>query len=749
MPTRLGIAALTLLALQGAQATPRLAADIRWTAYGVPHIRAADERGLGFGIGYAYAWDNACLLLEEALTARGERSRYFGGQGQTSAQVSNLASDLFYTWLNRADALAAFDQAQPSVISDRLEGYVAGFNRYLNEAPGALSCAGQPWVRPLQRADLLSLARRLLVEGGLGQFIDAVAGAAPPGEAAAGVTMASASVAARAERLRLERGSNAVAVGDQRAAGARSLLLANPHFPWSGAMRFYQLHLTIPGQLDVMGAALPGLPLVNIGFNQHLAWTHTVDTSSHFTLYRLALDPARPDHYLVDGRSVALRREPVSVSVKGEDGQVRSLLHTLYVSEYGPLLNWPGRLGWTGTQAWAIRDANLENTRVLGQWDAINRADSTATLQRVVSAQQGIPWVNTLAADDNGRVLYLNRSVVPNLSDEQLRRCGLPQLIAQGLPGLRGDLAACAWRQDPRAAQPGIVPAEQLPALARRDLVQNSNDSAWLTQPAQPLEGYSPLVSRSGGPLGARARFALGQLEAARSIDADALRNLVTGNRVASADWVLPDLLAFCAQQGSAAEAGVKDACAELAAWDRTANLSAGPGLQVFAGFMARFADNASLWRYPFDPADPLHTPRGIDLANPASAQLLRQWLAQSLGERIDAPWGQIQVSGQGADAIPVPGADGHLGVYNAIQSVPEGSRRQVISGSSYLQLVRFTAQGPEASGLLAFSQASEPASPQHQDQTRLFSAGHWPALPFTERQIADDPALRQLHIEQ
>jgi acyl-homoserine-lactone acylase len=45
--------------------------------------------------------------------------------------------------------------------------------------------------------------------------------------------------------------------------GARPLvqwsrLLANPHFPWVGGMRFYEMHLTIPGQLDVMGAALPG-----------------------------------------------------------------------------------------------------------------------------------------------------------------------------------------------------------------------------------------------------------------------------------------------------------------------------------------------------------------------------------------------------------------------------------------------------------------------------------------------------------
>jgi acyl-homoserine-lactone acylase len=100
----------------------------------------------------------------------------------------------------------------------------------------------------------------------------------------------------RRERLRFDKGSNAVAVGRQRSQDGKGMLLANPHFPWFGGLRFYQMHLTIPGQLDVMGSALPGLPVINIGFNRHLAWTHTVDTSSHFTLYRLQLDPQNPLH---------------------------------------------------------------------------------------------------------------------------------------------------------------------------------------------------------------------------------------------------------------------------------------------------------------------------------------------------------------------------------------------------------------------------------------------------------------------
>ncbi|MNE78873.1 Acyl-homoserine lactone acylase PvdQ precursor [compost metagenome] len=121
--------------------------------------------------------------------------------------------------------------------------------------------------------DLVKLTRRLLVEGGVGQFAEALAGATPPKS----VTQASNDHAAfqvattRMQRFALDRGSNAVAVGSDSSFNGRGMLLANPHFPWVGGMRFYLMHLTIPGKLDVMGAALPGLPVINIGFNRHLA----------------------------------------------------------------------------------------------------------------------------------------------------------------------------------------------------------------------------------------------------------------------------------------------------------------------------------------------------------------------------------------------------------------------------------------------------------------------------------------------
>ncbi|MBT9304018.1 bifunctional acylase PvdQ [Pseudomonas sp. TAE6080] len=722
-----------------------MSADIRRTAFGIPHIRASDERGLGYGIGYAYAQDNLCLLANEVVTVNGQRARYFGAEQATLEERNNLTSDVFFTWLNTPRAVAAFWKAQTPQVQQRLEGYVAGYNRYLQErgATGRpMQCQGA-WVRPINTADLVKLTRRLLVEGGVGQFAEALAGAAPPQPGVAVQDRARAFDIAtlNQQRFTLDRGSNAVAVGGERSFNGRGMLLANPHFPWIGGMRFYQMHLTIPGQLDVMGAALPGLPVVNIGFNQHVAWTHTVDTSKHFTLYRLTLDPKDPTRYLLDGKSIPMQKTQVTVQVKGAKPHTQ----TVYSSQFGPVVQWPGKLDWNGQYAFSLRDANLGNDRVLHQWYAMNQARSLKDLQASVHTLQGIPWVNTLAADDQGQSLYMNLSVVPNVSAKKLQQCSDPRAGLQ-LIVLDGAHSACAWDIDPRAAQPGIFPADQLPQLERKDYVQHSNDSAWMANPKAPLTGYSPLISQDQIALGARARFALQRLQDLdkQPISIADLQHMVLDNQVYLAGQVMPDLLKFCAQQ---TDASLNTLCTHLKDWDQKANLDSGLGLVHFIHVLEQMQQVPDVWRVAFDPRSAQTTPRGLAIERPEVAKALREAMLASvaqvteLGLNAGAHWGDIQVSGN----TPMHGGPQELGIYNAMQSVPRADgKREVVSGSSYLQIVTFDDKGPKAEGVLAFSLSSDPASPHFKDQTQAFSEKKLSPLPFTEQQIKADPQYQR-----
>ncbi|NWE19855.1 acylase [Pseudomonas sp. P7548] len=729
-------------------------ADIRRTTFGVPHIRANDERGLGYGIGYAYAQDNLCLLANEVVTVNGERARYFGPDQATLEERNNLASDVFFTWLNTPQAVATFWNAQTPQMQQRMQGYVAGYNRYLKEQGAPVQCQAA-WVRPLAVEDLVKLTRRLLVEGGVGQFAEALVGATPP-QATTGVPVDSkafALAAANQQRFTLDRGSNAVAVGRDRSFNGRGMLLANPHFPWVGGMRFYEMHLTIPGQLDVMGAALPGLPVINIGFNQHVAWTHTVDTSKHFTLYRLTLDPKDSTRYMLDGKSIPLDKTPVTVQVKQPDGSLKAQAHTVYSSQFGPVVQWPGKLDWDSHYAFSLRDANLGNDRVLQQWYAMNRATSLKELQTSVHTLQGIPWVNTLAADDQGQSLYMNLSVVPNVSAAKLAQCSDPRAGLQ-LILLDGAHSACAWDVNPRAAQPGIFPADQLPQLERTDYVQHSNDSAWLANPKAPLTGFSPVISQDHIGLGPRARFAVQRLQSLESqpITVAALQHMVMDNEVYLASQVMPDLLAFCAKHLGSDAVALQPLCTSLKDWDQRANLDSGLGLVHFINLVQHLQQIPDAWRVAFDPAQPLTTPRGLAIDRPVVANALREAMLASTAEvaknglTANSRWGDVQVSGQ----TPIHGGPQELGIYNAMQSVPRADgKREVVSGSSYLQIVTFDDKGPNALGVLAFSLSSDPASKYAKDQTQAFSEKKLRPLPFTDAQIKADPQYQEQVIKE
>jgi acyl-homoserine-lactone acylase len=170
-------------------------------------------------------------------------------------------------------------------------------------------------------------------------------------------------------------------------------------------------------------------------------------------------------------------------------------------------------------------------------------------------------------------------------------------------------------------------------------------------------------------------------------------------------------------------------------------------GLVHFQNIMQALQASPDVWRVAFDPKDAQHTPRGLAVEQPAVAKALRAAMLASvesstkMGLTPQTRWGDIQVVSSGGQQTPIHGGPAVLGIYNAIQSVPrEDGKLEVVSGTSYLQVVTFDDKGPHAQGLLAFSLSSDPASKYSRDQTEAFSKKQWSVLPFTEQQIQADP---------
>jgi acyl-homoserine-lactone acylase len=763
------LAAAILTALAGCATAPEPAGrsvQIQRTVHGIAHIEAPDYESLAYGVAYAHAEDNVCQTADHLVTIRGERSRFFGPNQRALLGLRVLPNeqiDVFIrAHMDDAALAEAFDSVSPEARAIS-RGYIDGYNRYLRDhvtrLPG--ECRDKPWVQPMSDADYLRLQELTMVQLGVALMADAMfaANAAEEGETEQppGLSQAVAAL----QRFHLKEpllGSNGWAFGSEVTTNGRGVLLGNPHFPWAGVNRFWQMHLTIPGTLDVMGAAIGHSAVVQIGFNSDVAWTHTVSTGQRFTLHELQLVDGDPRSYVLDGRNVPMTSKRVSYEVLDDEGNVESREHTVWSTEFGPVIVVPDAgLSWSGSTAYAIKDANTLNLRAMEIWLGFNRARSVSDM-RTTLGELGVPWVNTMAADRHGSAMYADVSVVPDIDAEHLQRCA-PSASAAGLFAaadlvvLDGSRRECDWRRDPDSPVPGLLAIERMPITVRRDWVQNSNDSFWLSNPDVVWPEFSPMIGGIDEEQSLRTRAGLYEIRQRLSasddiaphgkVGLDEVQAMLFGNRNHAAHLVLDDFLPVCAR---APTEDSREACRALAAWDRRNNLDS-RGAHLFREWWRAAEQIEDVWRQPFDPADPLNTPAGLN----TDKSIVRSELLTALenavatvraaGFALDAPLGEVQFRKTKNGDIGLHGGPEFEGVLNKLETIGKNTLEAggygINFGSSYIQTVTFDDRGPVAEAIMTYGQSSRNESPHAFDQLPLYSTKEWPALPFHAEDIA------------
>lgn len=744
----LSLAALTIAACAApVAAQPAFETSITRTNYGIPHIEADSWQGVGYGVAYAYAQDNLCLLAEEFATVAGERSLHFGPENTSVmgfSEVDNVTSDFFYRSQLDVDRMRATmaQQATPETVQ-LMDGYVAGYNRFLKDNADSLpdACAGKAWVRPITTDDMLRLNGKQMALASSLALAPGIATAVPP-EVPPETAMSAYNVKIPMGFPAKDEptfGSNGWAFGSEATADGKGLLIGNPHFPWEGPARFWQMHVRGPDGYDVMGVGLAGTPIPTLGFNKDVAWTHTVTAARHFAAYMLKLSPDDPTSYTLDGETVKMEAKEVSVPMPGG---ADPLTRTFYSTRFGPIVTVPGTpFGWTKAMAFALRDANVDNARAMAAWVGIGRARSVAEVERAVSETLGIPWVNTIAADREGSALHADITAVPHATKELIEACATPfsALVADRLILLDGTRAECdTMNHSAEGTYQGLLPAESQASRTRRDYVTNSNDSYWISNAGARYEALSPILGPHSNQLSLRTRSNFKETEAmlaAGKMDHARAKELTFGNKSLAAEMVVDGLIAHCAQL-----AGYSKACGALEGWDRRFDADS-RGAHLFVAFWNKVRDRKDLWAVPFDPENPLTTPR--DLKDDSSlksalhdALVEAQVELDKQGIEPDAAWGDVQVRYGGNERIAVHGGPGEAGVLNMQRSRPIPGGLTPVHGSSYIQIVGFDEDGPVADAILSYSQSTNPASPHYADQTRNYAAKQWHRLPFTDEQI-------------
>jgi acyl-homoserine-lactone acylase len=778
-------------------------ATIRRTTDGVPHITGESIADVIFGEGYANGQDHACTLADQLLKVQGRRAAAFGA-GEDGA---NVDSDFAWRAIG-IDALARADwETAAPAVRETFEAYAAGWNLQLadNGVDGLSGwCAGADWVQPISAEDLYAYSRSLTLLASSARLTGFIASAAPPGEATPTTEPAGF---AHPDST----GSNAWAVGrDLVTGGQGGLLVANPHFPWEGELRFWEVHLTVPGELDIYGGTLIGQPGIGIGFTEEFAWSHTVSAGNRFTAYSLTLDPADPTRYLVDGASREMTATEYEVEVLRGNGSTRTVRRTMWSSEYGPILDFPG-FGWTESATLTYRDANLENDEFAEQYVAMTTAQSFDEFITAHREHQGVPLFNTVAVSADGRAWYADTSATPNLSDaaeriylRRLENDPITQIARDnGVVLLDGSDSRFVWAESGAARDPGLVPFDEMPMVERSDYVFNANDSFWMPHATEMLEGdYSRLhgpqqtqrslrtrenanvLSGVGRPkaAGADGTFTGEELRDAAFLNLASSARLLRGpvvERCEAATVVdVPELVAEDGTVALPAESvDVTAACDVLAAWDGRYDLDREGAVlwrELLAAVRRDVPDGIDgLWAVPFDPARARDTPRGLAPAGPDGDPVLAA-LARAVqtvtkaGSAVDVPLGDVQYALRTDPRVAVHGGPGPDGLPNVVdysdpsstsEPMPEVSEPVVPGsdlrtegypvdrGTSFVMTVDYTGDDPRAWVILTYGETGDRESDLFDVQTARFRDKDWREAAFTEEAIAADPDLTELTV--
>jgi len=752
------------------------------TTGGVANVSGETYGDIGYGVGYAQAQDGICLLAETFLTVDGERSKYFGPEGvfkneaEGGLQFTNLNSDLYWTSISDAKTIQKllklpYPQGPSTEATETVRGYAAGYDAYLRHIGGANgvtnpACKGGAWVRPIKAIDVwrrIYQVDDLAGNSALGPYTEANPAFGPPASVpAAAASAKSQSLVGRVEELaRIGHsklmGSNGLAVGREDATNGGGVVLANPHFPWHGSERFWEMNVEVPGKYHAIGAGIWGLPGINIGHNQHIAWTHTVSTNTTVTFWALVPAQGHPTDYIYDNKTHAMKRRTVTVQAL-EHGELVPRTGTLYYSLYGPVI-------WEAGQPVAIADANANNLRGVNQWFAISKAENASQLIEAEQSIQGVPWVNTIGADDEGNAFYTEIAVAASLTKDFVKsHCNIGR-ASNSLSGPYFGDGECQLPESPGALVPGILAGSEEPSLVRKDYVENSNNSFWLANANSPLTGFSPALGGEEENPGMRSQTGIDMvaqrmgtnnsgvptdgLSPTPGFTVETMQNSWTKFRSLPAERALPGLREICnnavAEEGGVIDGvNVSEACPVLDAYGATATLE-DRGAWLFQEWYDRAPNGqAGFWVHPWTVSEPVYTPNTLNTSLPASKEALAAAVSsmQARGIPLDADTGEVQRAPQ-SGAAPLPGCGDAGECFAAIGGsfpTPTAKQEEVTGGTSIVMFTELQrGHEPISKALLAYSQSEDPTSPYYEDQTQRLSKNEWITLPWTPASVAED----------
>ncbi|MBL0884316.1 MAG: penicillin acylase family protein, partial [Chitinophagaceae bacterium] len=433
---------------------------------------------------------------------------------------------------------------------------------------------------------------------------------------------------------------------------------------------------------NIIGANFPGAPTILSGVNEYLGWAHTVNEPDKLDVYQLSIHPNNKLQYLFDGQWETLEEKTAKLKVKVSGIRI-GVKRKVYWSKYGPTVI-------TERGTFSIRMPAQMDIRGLEEWYWLNKARNFTEFKKALN-MMAIPGYNIVYADRYDTIYYLSNGRIPVRDKSYNWRGTLP-----------GNTSKTLWTE--------IHPLEKLPQVLQPSsgFVYNTNHSPFhATEGPENFKladltmGYETLENNRS------MRFA----ELVKQYDKVSYEDF---KRI-KYDGRYPEKFSFAIDIDSLFLLNAADypqlaaLIQQLKQWDRNSDIR-NTGATIFAHINYQIYALARQGKRP----SVLTTPICITLLENTKKDLLQYF------GKTSVPLGDYQKHVRGDKSIPLPGLPDVLTAMYSItwkDGMVKGNQ-----GESYIELVRFTKEGPIIESINTYGASAKKGSPHYTDQMEMFA---------------------------
>ena len=634
--------------------------------WGVPHIFGMKDKDTAYGLAFAHAEDDLETIQNIILASKGNLAQVHGKVG--------AANDYMVQLLKINDVVNDnIDQVSKDIVAI-CDAYADGLNHYALINPDKVIRG----LFPVSGKDIIAgFVHRMPLMFGLDNVLSDLAQNKKPSFSA---NIDSGNQTQFDQTL---LGSNVVAVGPSRSADGHTRIAINSHQPWTGPVAWYEVHLKSEEGLDIVGGLFPGSPVVFLGHNRNIGWSHTVNRPDLIDVYELEMHPDDKNKYFFQGRWEKLEVTKAKIPVKLWGPFRWTFTEEILWSVHGPVIK--NDLGY-----FAVRYSGYGEVRHVEQWFRMNKSKD---LNEFIEAMRmlALPMFNTLYADKVGNLYYVYNALLPIRGSDSYDWSGI-------IPGTTG---RALWR--------GYFSYDDLPKVInpQSGFLQNCNSTPFLATSGYDNPDKSFFPKNLGIELfqtnrALRMHETYGKDE---SITKDEFYQYKFDTKYSKNSVMAINLRKFLAE-ATTDDKDINDALSILRNWDLDTDST----------------NNAMHLAY--DAIRPYFDPNKYDYNYSEIMGRLESAVAWSMKHygTLNVKWGEILRLKRGQTDLPLSGGPD---VLRAIYSKKEGDNRIAIAGDCYFQIVEWDQEGNvSAESIHQFGAATLDSSSQHyDDQAHLFAS--------------------------